>query len=368
VLQEAFVPRGGARRPPAAPRLPAEPLPGPAVGPGVARDRGPGPVAIVGNDETFTGVLGIVERVADTDASIVLRGETGTGKEVVARAIHYASKRRDKPFVAVNCAALPEGLLESELFGHVKGAFTGATQARRGRFAMAEGGTLFLDEIGDMPMVLQVKLLRVIQERQYEVLGDSRTTPTNVRFIAATHRNLEQLITEGTFREDLYYRLNVVDLHLPPLRERASDISLLLTHFISEANVAHSRGVSGVTPQALELLRAYQWPGNVRELSNVVERMVVLRGSGVIDVGDVPLLVRKQQAGPGGGAGVPPALPTAGLDLGEELQRFEGVLIDQALQRTRGNRTQAAALLRINRTTLVEKLKRKGAGEAETDE
>jgi DNA-binding NtrC family response regulator len=319
----------------------------------------------VGEDEAFRGVLGIVERVADTDATILLTGESGTGKEVVARAIHNASKRRDKAFVPVNCGAIPEPLLESELFGHVRGAFTGATQARRGRFQVAEGGTLFLDEIGDMPPALQVKLLRVIQERRFEVLGESRPQPANVRFIAATHRQLERMVAEGKFRDDLYYRLNVVPLHLPPLRERARDIPLLVRHFVGEANAAYGRNVTGVSAAALGLLAAYGWPGNVRELANIVERMVVLKGQGVLEETDVPPQLRTGSRAPGGAAstaGATVELPSSGIDLTEALQRFEGVLIEQALERTRGNRTQAAALLRINRTTLVEKLKRREGG------
>ncbi|HZU81588.1 MAG TPA: sigma-54 dependent transcriptional regulator [Polyangiaceae bacterium] len=328
-----------------------------------------GPGGPVGEDEAFRGVLGIVERVADTDATILLTGESGTGKEVVARAIHNASKRRDKAFVAVNCGAIPEALLESELFGHVRGAFTGATQARRGRFQVAEGGTLFLDEIGDMPAALQVKLLRVIQERQYEVLGESRPQPANVRFIAATHRNLERMVADGKFRDDLYYRLNVVPLHLPPLRERQRDIPLLVKHFIGEANAAHAREVTGIAPDAMALLTGYSWPGNVRELANIVERMVLLKGQGVLDAADVPPQLRPQQtAGSSGGRGATLELPSNGIDLTEALLKWEGVLIEQALERTRGNRTQAAALLRINRTTLVEKLKRRDESGPESED
>ena len=369
VLQEAF----GAARPTTTPpavrpslRVSAAPANGsPAV-------RTSGPVNMVGHDETFKSVLDIVERIAETDVGILITGESGTGKEVVARAIHYTSRRRDKAFVAVNCGALHEQLLESELFGHIKGSFTGATQARRGRFSVAEGGTLFLDEIGDMPMALQVKLLRVIQEKQYEVLGESRPTPANVRFIAATHRNLEKRVADGEFREDLYYRLNVVPLHLPPLRERARDIPLLVEYFINESNQAHTRNVTGVAADVMGVLATYGWPGNVRELANLIERMVVLRGSGVLQLEDVPANLRKAAAAAaqnGAGGAVPQVeLPQHGIDLGEAIQRYEGVLIEQALTRTHGNRTQAAALLRINRTTLVEKLKRREGGEAAEEE
>jgi DNA-binding NtrC family response regulator len=294
--------------------------------------------------------------VAASDATILITGESGTGKEIVARAIHDASRRRERPFMAVNCGGIPEALLESELFGHVKGAFTGATHARRGRFQLAEGGTLFLDEIGDMPLVLQVKLLRVIQEREFEVLGDARPQPANVRFIAATHRDLEQRVAEGRFRADLYYRLNVVPLHIPPLRARTIDIPPLVAHFVASANAAHGARVTGVRPEALEALVGYAWPGNVRELANVVERMAVLRRDGELEAGDVPPHVR---SGRGTLDGAGPDLPAAGLDLNAAVADFEGALIDKALERAGGNRTQAARLLNVNRTTLVEKLRRR---------
>ncbi len=304
-------------------------------------------------DPAFRAVLGVVDRVADTDATVLLTGESGTGKEVVARAIHAASKRSAKTFAAINCGAIPEALLESELFGHAKGAFTGATNGRRGRFQVAEGGTLFLDEIGDMSPVLQVKLLRVLQERTYEVLGESAPQTADVRFIAATHRDLGKMVSEGTFREDLYYRLNVVPLHLPPLRERLLDIPGLARRFIAEANVAHGRAVSGISDPALSLLTGHFWPGNVRELSNVVERAVVMKGQGILGPEDLPgLRVR-----PPTPSTVP--LPSSGIDLGQALEKLEGGLIEQALERANGNKTVAANLLRINRTTLVEKLKRR---------
>ena len=300
-------------------------------------------------------VLATLERVADTDATVLLTGESGTGKEVIARAIHATSKRRGRAFAAVNCGAIPEALLESELFGHARGAFTGATTGRRGRFQVAEGGTLFLDEIGDMSPVLQVKLLRVLQERTYEVLGESTPVTADVRFIAATHRNLTKMVADGTFREDLFYRLNVIPLHLPPLRERVGDIPSLARKFVADANAAHGRNVSGISDTAMTILESHSWPGNVRELSNVVERAVVLKGAGVLEADDVPPLDERQVRSD-------MALPLAGLDLADTLARLERSLIEQAMERVRGNKTLAANLLRINRTTLVEKLKRSEGG------
>jgi DNA-binding NtrC family response regulator len=304
-------------------------------------------------DAAFCQVLEVVERVADTDATILLTGESGTGKEVVARAIHACSKRSGKAFAAINCGAIPEALLESELFGHARGAFTGATNSRRGRFQVAEGGTLFLDEIGDMSPVLQVKLPRVLQEKTYEVLGESNTRTADIRFIAATHRDLPKMVSEGTFREDLYYRLNVVPLHLPPLRHRTVDIPDLVKRFVAEANATHGRAVTGLSDEAMQVLMSHPWPGNVRELSNVVERAVLLKGRGTLLPTDLPAL-RLPAPTP---SSVP--LPSSGIDLGEALQKLEGGLIEQALERVGGNRTLAANLLGINRTTLVEKLKRR---------
>lgn len=309
----------------------------------------------VSTNTEFKRVLATLERVADTDATVLLTGESGTGKEVIARAIHASSKRRAKAFAAVNCGAIPEALLESELFGHARGAFTGATTGRRGRFQVAEGGTLFLDEIGDMSPVLQVKLLRVLQERTYEVLGESTPVTADVRFIAATHRNLTKMVADGAFREDLFYRLNVVPLHLPPLRDRVGDIPALAKKFVADANAAHTRSVTGLADDAMAILASHSWPGNVRELSNVVERAVVLKGSGVLEAVDVPPLDERQ-------ARSEMALPLAGLDLSDTLARIERNLIDQAMDRVRGNKTLAASLLRINRTTLVEKLKRSDGG------
>jgi DNA-binding NtrC family response regulator len=312
--------------------------------------------AMIGEVPPFRRVLDAIDSVAETEATVLLTGESGTGKEVVARTIHNASRRASGPFVAVNCGAIPEALLESELFGHAKGAFTGATHSRAGRFALAEGGTLLLDEIGDMPLGFQVKLLRVLQERQVEVLGEGVSRPVDVRVIAATHRDLPAMVGEGAFRQDLYYRLNVIEMHLPPLRERKGDIPLLVEHFLQAANARHSRQVRGVTAGVLQLFEGYAWPGNIRQLANVIERMVVLRRSGDLDVGDLPPEIA---APPTARSQASAALPQGGIDLRQAVAELEDSLIAQALARTGGNRNAAAQLLGLNRTTLVEKLKRR---------
>jgi two-component system response regulator AtoC len=329
--------------------------------------RAPSGAGVVGNEEAFRDVLDVVGAVAETDATILITGESGTGKEVVARAIHRASKRARGPFVAVNCGAIPEALLESELFGHARGAFTGATHARAGRFQLAEGGTLFLDEIGDMPLSFQVKLLRVMQERQYEVLGEGTTHNADVRIIAATHRDLTAMVKAGSFREDFYYRLNVVDVKLPALRERVGDIPLLTEHFIAVSNARHGTAVVGAEPELFEALGRHSWPGNVRELGNVIERMVIFQKRGQLAVSGLPLTITNPAAAataaaaaatetptPSGGS----QLPAEGVDLRAVVAQLEESLIDQALERTGGNRNAAAQLLGLNRTTLVEKLKR----------
>jgi two-component system response regulator AtoC len=325
--------------------------------------RAPAAAGVVGNEEAFRDVLDVVGAVAETDATILITGESGTGKEVVARAIHRASKRARGPFVAVNCGAIPEALLESELFGHARGAFTGATHARAGRFQLAEGGTLFLDEIGDMPLSFQVKLLRVMQERQFEVLGDGVTRTADVRVIAATHRDLPAMVKSGAFREDFYYRLNVVDVKLPALRERAGDIPLLAEHFIGVSNARHGTNVVGVQPEVLEALARHSWPGNVRELGNVIERMVIFQKRGQLEVTGLPLAITNPTAAAAqvAATGTTPsgsALPAEGVDLRAVVAQLEESLIEQALERTGGNRNAAAQLLGLNRTTLVEKLKR----------
>ena len=334
--------------------------------------------SLSGNSRATRGINRMIEQVADTDATVLILGESGTGKEVVARKLHYHSKRRGKPFVPVNCGAIPGDLLESELFGHEKGAFTGAINSRQGRFELAEGGTLFLDEIGDMSMHMQVKLLRVLQERTFERVGSNKTIRCDVRIIAATHRNLEEAIQESKFREDLYYRLNVFPIEMPPLRERVEDIPVLVADLISR--IEHEkRGSIRLTPGAITALTGYGWPGNVRELANLMERLAILYPYGVVDVADLPekfragiklpaaqvadmdILPEVTVAGdePGTVATVP-RLPPDGIDLKSYLADIEQNLIRQALDESDGVVAHAAKRLNMRRTTLVEKLRKYG--------
>jgi DNA-binding NtrC family response regulator len=311
---------------------------------------------ILGRSRPMQALFQLLETVARSSSTILVTGETGTGKEVVARAIHHNSPRRAHRFVALNCSAIPETLLEAELFGHVRGAFTGAVGTRQGRFEQAHKGTLFLDEVGTMSVALQMKLLRALQEREFERVGDNQTIKVDVRVIAATNSDLARMVAEGTFREDLYYRLNVIPIELPPLRERRDDIPLLVTHFLEkfapEATMHVSQG-------AMRALMAYQWPGNVRQLENAVERAVALSdGRPEIAVSDLPPEV---QATPQTATTPFVEFPEDGLDLPRYLASIERDLINRALERTSGNRNKAADLLRIKRTTLVEKLKRIGA-------
>jgi DNA-binding NtrC family response regulator len=308
---------------------------------------------ILGRSRPMRALFQLLETVATSSSTILITGETGTGKEVVARAIHHSSPRRAYRFVALNCSAIPETLLEAELFGHVRGAFTGAVGTRHGRIEQAHKGTLFLDEVGTMSTALQMKLLRALQEREFERVGDNHTIKVDVRFIAATNSDLTRMVAEGTFREDLYYRLNVVPIELPPLRERRDDISLLVTHFLEKFSPG---GAMQVTQAAMRALMAYAWPGNVRQLENAVERSVALSaGRNEIDIADLPpeLHITSQAA-------AKPFIefPDEGLDLPAYLSSIERDLIKQSLERTGGNRNKAAELLRIKRTTLVEKLKR----------
>jgi transcriptional regulator with GAF, ATPase, and Fis domain len=303
-------------------------------------------------------VFKMVRKVAETDSTVLVLGESGTGKELIARAVHEASPRKGKQMVPVNCGAIPGNLLESELFGHVKGAFTGATHSRQGRFELADHGTVFLDEIGEMEPLLQVKLLRVLQERVFEPVGGTRSIEVDVRIIAATNKDLEAEVEAGRFREDLYYRLNVVPLTLPALRDRKSDIPLLIQFFNRRMEERKGRSVEGFSPQAMEKLVSYSWPGNVRELENVVERLTVFCWEEQVGVDDLPdkvLSGGRQKPGDFHGD-----LPEDGLDLKETLARIEEHLIRQALERTDWNKNRAASLLQMNRTTLVEKLKKRG--------
>jgi two-component system response regulator AtoC len=313
---------------------------------------------LIGTSPAMRELFQVLEVVAATPSTILITGETGTGKELVARAIHHAGTRRDQRFVAINCGALPETLLEAELFGHVRGAFTGAIGNRQGRLEQAHKGTLFLDEIGTMSPNLQTKLLRVLQEREFERLGDNRTTRIDVRVIAATNSELAKMVREGTFREDLYYRLNVIPIHLPPLRERREDIPLLVQHFLERLGQELEPPRTDVTmsQDALRRLMAYEWPGNIRQLENTIERALALgRGRSQIDVAALPEEIQAsgQPAAPSA-----LALPAHGLDLDEYVTHVERELIRQSLERTGGNKRQAAALLGLKRTTLVEKLKR----------
>ncbi|MCX4245941.1 sigma-54-dependent transcriptional regulator [Paraliomyxa miuraensis] len=371
---------------------------------------------LIGEHPRLLDVFLVIERIANTDCTVLVLGESGTGKELVARAIHNTSGRKGKPFVPVNCGAIPETLIESELFGHAKGAFSGATSAREGRFAVADGGTLFLDEIGEMSLAVQVKFLRVLQEQEYVPVGETRPRKCDVRIIAATNKNLEQMTREGTFREDLFYRLNLIPIHLPALRERIEDVPRLAQHFLGMLGTRTSQPTPTLSPPALELMTRYEWPGNVRELQNTVERMTLLhQGGGMLDLGDLPPKIQSLSgrstpfsvvpaappsspvveirapppAGPAASAAPPtptpvvaevptaantsppprdPApvlapedfvLPNEGIDLRKAVQAFEMSLIDQALARTGGNKNQASMLLGMNRTTLVEKLRKR---------
>ncbi len=312
----------------------------------------------VGSSEIMQRVFRLIERVADTDSTVLITGESGTGKELVARALHLGSRRRDVPMVTVNCAAIPQELLESELFGHVRGAFTGAVASRVGRFKAASGGTIFLDEIGDMSPSLQVKLLRVLQEREVTPVGSDRALKVDVRVIAATNRDLQIEVESGRFREDLFYRLNVIPIHLPPLRDRREDIPLLLRYFLARFNTEKKMKVSDFSEETKRFLLHYPWPGNVRELENLVERLVVLKGDGRIEVDDLPEKFRPPKSGE---VELPELdVPEDGLDLKRTIEEFEDRIILSVLERTNWNKNKAAALLGIKRTTLLEKLKKRG--------
>ena len=354
-------------------------------------------------------VIALIRQVAEHDSTVLILGESGTGKEVAARAIHDLSPRRQRPFIAVNCGAIPAELLESELFGHEKGAFTGAVAARKGRFEIAEGGTLFLDEIGDMSPTMQVKLLRVLQERVFERVGNHTSIRCNVRIIAATHRNLEEAITRSAFREDLYHRINVFPIEMPALRARIGDLPLLVRDFVAQ-NIADGRGPVYLSPRALAALREHRWPGNVRELANLIERLSIVCGGRVTTIGDLPTKYRppgwtdvaalppematRDEPAPsrpplfpdeapvealredapaelvaapaeallpeqsGSAAASEAVLPAEGIDLRTHLLNIERRLIEQALARAGGTVAHAARLLNLRRTTLVEKLRK----------
>lgn len=323
---------------------------------------------LVGESPAIQEIFKTIEKVSQTDSTVLITGESGTGKELVARAIHDNSSRAGKPLIVINCGAIPSELLEAELFGHIKGAFTGATQNRQGRFEAANGGTLFLDEVGELPLNLQVKLLRVLQTRQFELIGSSRTIDVDVRIIAATNKDLEKAVQNKEFREDLYYRLNVIPLRVPSLRERKTDIPNLVNHFIKKFNEVTGRSVEAPVGVIMDALMAYDWPGNIRELENLMERLVILKGQGTVDLGDLPHRIFRQYAeGQPDGTGALSewefprmVLPNVGLDLKAIVAAFENHLIDQALARTHQNKNRASDLLQMNRTTLVEKLRKRG--------
>ena len=334
--------------------------------------------SIIGNSQGIRDVFGVVEKASESDSTVMIFGESGTGKELIARALHQNSKRESKPFIAVNCGAIPDGLMESELFGYEKGAFTGASHTRIGRLELANEGTVFLDEIGDMPAALQVKLLRVLAEQEIDRLGGSKPVKVNVRFITATHRNLEDAIKEGKFREDLYYRLNIIPIVIPPLRDRKSDIPLLVQHFLKKCNENQDQQAKVISDETIQMLANYSWPGNIRELGNFIERMVVLSMGGNITPRDLPEKVLgevpRENLPPmeKSGCELSPTdmlqnglkqsffigLPEGGINLKNAVEEFERGLITEALEKTNWVKNKAAGLLELNRTTLVEKIKK----------
>jgi DNA-binding NtrC family response regulator len=316
---------------------------------------------LISSSQVMKEVFRLIDCVADTDSTVLILGESGTGKELIAQTIHCHSTRRRGSLIPVNCGAIPEALLESELFGHEKGAFTGAVASRVGRFELATGGTIFLDEIGDLSPPLQVKLLRVLQERTFERVGGTRTYKSDARVIAATNQDLETLVAAKQFREDLFYRLNVVPVLVPPLRQRVEDIPLLLQHFIKMFNERRKAEITGVADHAMGLLCEYSWPGNVRELGNIVERIAILKRRGLIEPEDLPEKIRRVPSHHL--HTMPAAIPVSGVDLSRVVEEFENRLILEALERTNWVKSKAARLLQINRTTLIEKLKKKSLAE-----
>ncbi len=311
----------------------------------------------IGDSPEMHKVFKIIEKVADTDSTVLILGESGTGKELVAKAINYNSMRRDKPLIPVNCGAIPEDLLESELFGHEKGAFTNAIRTRIGRFEMSNGGTIFLDEIGEMSPHLQVKLLRILQEQEFERLGGTKTIKCDIRVIAATNKDLDKLVLENQFREDLYYRLRVIPIEIPPLRDRRSDIPLLVKHFVDIMVKTRGKEIKGVSKDVMKAFMNYDWPGNVRELENIIERMVILTDADELTINDLPdKLLQKQKTEEVG----PSMIPDDGFSLNNAINDYEKLLIIRALEKADWVKNRAAKLLNMNRTTLVEKIKKQG--------
>ena len=311
---------------------------------------------IIGQSQSMQALYRTIQRVSRTDSTVLITGESGTGKELIANAIHYSSMRKDKPFVPINCGAIPEELLESELFGHEKGAFTGALKERKGRFELAHEGTVLLDEIGEMSQKLQVKLLRFLQERKFERIGGTRTIHVDVSIIAATNKNLEEAVAKGQFREDLFYRLNVIPIHVPPLREREGDLELLVRHFLKRHCQEKEVQQKKLSRATLEVLEAYSWPGNVRELENLIERLVILVDDDEIQVEDLPSRISQHKGQP---PHTQPEITMDGIDLKGTLDQLENRLIMEALKKAGGVKNKAAQLLGLNRTTLIEKMKKK---------
>jgi len=310
---------------------------------------------IVGTSKAIQKIFLLIDKVADTDSTVLINGPSGTGKELIARAIHYDSSRSDKPMVTINCGAIPEALLESELFGHEKGSYTGAHKARVGRFEMANGGTIFLDEIGEMSPTLQVKLLRILQDKKFERVGGTKTIHVDVRIVAATNKNLTAAINAGSFREDLFYRLNVIPIKVPPLKKRRTDIPLLMNHFLKQNQKSGITDIQGFSTEATDAMLEYNWPGNVRELENVVKRVVILSENNQVEFEDLPdhmqqysLSVQKDDE----------TLFEEGLSLDKAVKDYERKLILGAMEKSDGVKTRAAKLLKIKRTTLVEKIKK----------
>jgi two-component system response regulator AtoC len=318
--------------------------------------------SLIGSAPQMTELFRIIDKVADTPSTVLITGESGTGKELVATALHDGSSRREKPLIKINCAAIPKDLMESEMFGYERGAFTGAVTSKPGRFELADGGTLFLDEIGEVPLEMQVKLLRVLQESEFERVGGIKTTKVDVRLIAATNRDLLQEIEANRFRKDLFYRLNVVPVHLSPLRERQSDVPMLATHFIEKYNKRLNKKIEGITDEALACLQVYPWPGNIRELENLMERVLLFADGPRIEVTDLPAPVRAGTAPVSASAGTTPKPGETPLKdfLRQKQAEIEKIFIVQALAKTEGNVTRAARLLQISRKSLQTKMKEFG--------
>ena len=324
---------------------------------------GPGRFGIIGTTSSMEEIFNIIDKVAQSPSTVLITGESGTGKELVSRALHESSARKQRPFIRINCAAIPRDLIESELFGYEKGAFTGAVGSKPGRFELAHEGTLFLDEIGEIPVEMQVKLLRALQEQEFERVGGIRTTKVDVRLIAATNQNLEKAIAEGRFREDLFYRLNVVPIHLPPLRERKGDIKPLATHIIEKYNERLKRSVKTLSDDTLEAFYAHDWPGNIRELENVIERMMLFCTGEVLELDDVPAEIRRRirPTSPGMDPSAAAAIAAAVGPLKDMVKdttaKLEREFIIKALKETHGNVTKAAQILQISRKSLQNKMK-----------